>query len=39
VPNHVLAATFGVPEKVFDQVPKLHEEVTIVTGDRRGARA
>src|SRR6202007_1282807 len=22
VPNHVLAATFGVPENVFDQVPK-----------------
>ena len=32
VPNHVLAATFGVPEAVFDQVPKLHEEVSIVTG-------
>ena len=32
VPNHVLAATFGVPEKVFDQVPKLHKEVAIVKG-------
>ena len=31
IPNHVLAATFGVPEKVFDQVPKLHEEVLIVS--------
>jgi oxalate decarboxylase len=32
VPNHVLAATFGVPEKVFDQVPKLHKDVAIVSG-------
>jgi oxalate decarboxylase len=32
IPNHVLAATFGVSEKVFDQVPKLHEEVLIVSG-------
>jgi oxalate decarboxylase len=29
-PNHVLAATFGVPQQVFDRIPKLHKEVTIV---------
>ena len=31
VPNHVLAATFGVPETVFDKIPKLHKEV-VITG-------
>lgn len=30
-PRHVLAATFGVPKEVFEQIPKLHEEVTIVS--------
>jgi oxalate decarboxylase len=30
VPNHVLAATFGVPVGVFDKIPKLHKEVVIV---------
>lgn len=34
-PRHVLAATFGVPEAVFEQVPKLHKEVTIVAGKRK----
>ena len=32
-PRHVLAATFGVPKSVFDQIPKLHQEVTIVSPD------
>jgi oxalate decarboxylase len=31
VPNHVLAATFGVPESVFDQIPKLHKGVIITS--------
>ena len=30
VPNRVLAATFGVPEAVFDEIPKLHKEVIII---------
>jgi oxalate decarboxylase len=29
VPRHVLAATFGVKEEVFDQIPKLHKEVVL----------
>jgi hypothetical protein len=29
----VLAATFGVPKSVFDQIPKLHQQVTIVSGE------
>jgi len=33
VPRHVLAATFGVPKEVFEQVPRLHEQVTIVAGE------
>ena len=32
ISNRVLAATFGVPESAFDQIPKLHKEVTIVSG-------
>jgi oxalate decarboxylase len=31
MPNHVLAATFGVPEGVFDQIPKLHKGVVITS--------
>ena len=31
VPRHVLAATFGVPEKVLEQIPKLHKEVVITS--------
>ena len=31
MPNQVLAATFGVPESVFDQIPKLHEGVIITS--------
>lgn len=31
VPRHVLAATFGVPEFVFEQIPKLHQEVVITS--------
>ena len=31
IPRHVLAATFGVPEKVFDQIPKLHKEVVLTS--------
>lgn len=30
VPNHALAATFGVPVSAFDKIPKLHKEVVIV---------
>jgi oxalate decarboxylase len=30
VPNHVLAATFGVRVSAFDKIPKLHKEVVIV---------
>jgi oxalate decarboxylase len=29
IANRVLAATFGVPESVFDQIPKRHKEVII----------
>ncbi len=29
IANRVLAATFGVPESVFDQTPKRHKEVII----------
>ncbi len=32
MPRHVLAATFGVPRDVFEQIPQLHEQVTIVSG-------
>jgi oxalate decarboxylase len=32
VPNSVLAATFGVPESAFDQIPKLHKEVILASG-------
>ena len=31
VPRHVLAATFGVKEEVFDQIPKLHKEVVLTS--------
>ena len=31
VPNHVLAATFGVPVSAFDNIPKLHKEVVIAS--------
>ena len=31
IPRHVLAATFGVPESVFEQIPKLHQEVVITS--------
>jgi len=31
MPNSVLAATFGVPVSVFDQIPKLHKEVIITS--------
>jgi hypothetical protein len=27
----VLAATFGVKEEVFDQIPKLHKEVVLTS--------
>src|ERR1700733_4607442 len=30
VPRHALAATFGVPKSVFDEIPKLHQEQVIV---------
>jgi oxalate decarboxylase len=33
IPNHVLAATWGVPVKVFDEIPKLHQEVVITSAD------
>jgi oxalate decarboxylase len=29
MPNSVLAATFGVPESVFERIPKLHKEVVL----------
>ena len=32
-PNHALAATFGVPKSVFEKIPKLHQEVTIVSAE------
>lgn len=32
VPNHVLAATFGVPLEAFERIPKLHQEPVIVSG-------
>jgi oxalate decarboxylase len=35
-PNHVLAATFGVPDSVFEQIPKLHKEVIITSKRKRG---
>jgi oxalate decarboxylase len=35
-PNHVLAATFGVPDSVFEQIPKLHNEVIITSKRKRG---
>ena len=35
-PNHVLAATFGVPHSVFEQIPKLHKEVIITSKRKRG---
>jgi oxalate decarboxylase len=31
MPNEVLAATFGVPEAVFDKIPKLHKGVVITS--------
>ena len=31
VPNHVLAATFGVDASVFQKIPKLHKEAVIVS--------
>jgi len=31
VPDHVLAATFGVHARVFDKIPKLHKEVVIAS--------
>src|ERR1700730_4669937 len=34
-PNHVLAATFGVPDSVFEQIPKLHKEVIITSKGKR----
>jgi oxalate decarboxylase len=34
-PNHVLAATFGVPDSVFEQIPKLHKEVIITSKRKR----
>jgi len=34
VPNHVLAATFGVDASVFHKIPKLHEEVVIARRDK-----
>ena len=34
MPRHVLAATFGVAKEVFDQVPELHKQVTIVSTSR-----
>jgi oxalate decarboxylase len=34
IPNAVLAAVFGVAEKVFQPIPKLHEEVVIVPGEK-----
>jgi oxalate decarboxylase len=37
-PNHVLAATFGVPDSVFEQIPKLHKEV-IITAKRKRDRS
>ena len=33
-PRHVLAATFGVAKEVFERIPQLHEEVTIVSGKK-----
>jgi hypothetical protein len=35
-PNHVLAATFGVPDSVFEQIPKLHKEVIVTSKRKRG---
>lgn len=34
-PNHVLAATFGVPDSVLEQIPKLHKEVIITSKRKR----
>ena len=31
-PRRVRAGTFGVPKSGFDQIPKRHREVTIVSG-------
>jgi len=31
MPRHVMAATFGVPETVLDQIPKLHTGVVITS--------
>jgi oxalate decarboxylase len=31
MPNEALAATFGVPVKVFDEIPKLHKGVVITS--------
>ena len=35
IPNHVLAATFGVHAKTFQKIPKLHKEVVLAL--KRGA--
>jgi oxalate decarboxylase len=32
MPRHVLAATFGVSKELFEQIPRPHEQVTIVSG-------